>query len=140
MQRTAKQLELRIIAEDRNEAFEEAKRDLMLFFSQNPLYYSFIFSHGDIDINNYPPFQMFKNIAGNVMNEIYGGKIVKHDIYNKTLAMWAMVHGLAQLYTLPAFRMMDGQNAEQKNLQNASAAEIQTIDERIENILSSVEI
>ena len=125
---------------DRQRVLLELGKSYVLFFSQNPLYYSFIFSHGDIDINNYPPFQMFKNIAGNVMNEIYGGKIGEHDIYNKTLAMWAMVHGLAQLYTLPAFRMMDSQKVEQKNLQNASSAEIQRIYERIENILSSVEI
>lgn len=125
---------------DRQRVLLELGKSYVLFFSQNPLYYSFIFSHGDIDVNKYLPFQMFKNIADNVMNEIYGGKIDEQDIYNKTLAMWAMVHGLAQLYTMPAFRMMDGQNAEQRELQNVSATETQIIGEKIENILSSVAI
>ncbi|MBR1391365.1 MAG: TetR/AcrR family transcriptional regulator [Lachnospiraceae bacterium] len=108
---------------DRQRVLLELGKSYVLFFDQNPLYYSFLFSHGDIDLNHYPPFQMFQSIASRVMKELHGGKMDEYEIHNKTLAMWAMVHGLAQLYTLPAFRMMEGQNAEQ-----------------IENILSSVEI
>ncbi len=49
VQRTAKQLELRIIAEDRNEAFEEAKRDLMLFFGNKGI------SDVEITLSDAPP-------------------------------------------------------------------------------------
>ncbi len=109
---------------DRERVLLELGKSYVLFFRQNPLFYSFIFSHGEIDVNYYPPFQMFQHIVREVLNELYGGKIDEQSIYNKTLAMWAMVHGLAQLYTFPAFRTMDNRNMEDK----------------IEDILSSVTI
>ena len=125
---------------DKQRMLLELGKSYVLFFRDNPSYYSFIFSHGDIDIDKYSPFQMFKNVASNVMVEKYNGEIDEQDIYNKTLAMWAMVHGLAQLYTLPAFQMLDVQRKEQKKLKNTSENEIQKISARIEEILSAVQI
>ncbi len=75
----------------------------VMFFHANPTYFSFIFTHGNIDIEKYPPFTIFRKTASDILHGLYGSDTDEELIRHKITAMWAMVHGLAQLYTYPAF-------------------------------------
>jgi len=46
-------------------------KSYVFFFYKNPLYYRFLFSIDSIDIENYPPFVLFKSTVENVLKKIW---------------------------------------------------------------------
>lgn len=78
----------------------------VLFFVDNPNYFSFLFSQRSLQIDltsnfditeSYQPFEIFKNVAISAMNKMNSPK----DIYLQTLiAMWSVVHGIAAIATM----------------------------------------
>ena len=70
----------------------------VLFFYENPLYYHFLFTRTDIELSKYKPFILFEDIATNYLNEHIN--IGRDTIRSRILALWSMVHGLAQLVTV----------------------------------------
>ena len=77
----------------------------VLFFMENPAYYSFLFMQQDIKINlsmqenleNYPPFQYYRDKAYQIYRaEGVADERIKYGI----IAMWAKVHGLAAITSM----------------------------------------
>lgn len=77
------------------------------FFIDNPQYYYFLFSRGDIELNfslslsnksSIKPLEFFKNISLEVLSK---SDLPYEDIQNKFIAMWALVHGLANIAIMP---------------------------------------
>ena len=86
-------------------------KSYVLFFYENPLYYRFLFSIEDIDIENYPPFVLFKNIAEKAWKE----KSENWDstsLHAKVIALWSLVHGLSSIVTMKGAVDMDHLEAE----------------------------
>ena len=78
----------------------------VLFFIENPPYYSFLFSqpcfvvHLSLDADeasNYPPFQLLRTVAIPVL-ETRG--LSRDKIEDAIISMWATVHGLAAIATM----------------------------------------
>lgn len=74
----------------------------VLFFYENPLYYQFLFTRSRIDLNSFPPFIFYKEIAAEALKRIHQKRLTKETIRKKTLTMWATAHGIAQ------FAIMEG--------------------------------
>ena len=72
------------------------------FFYKNPLYFQFLFSRRSIDINTFPPFRFYSDIAAEALEQMHGHKLDNEVVRRKTVAMWATVHGLTQ------FTLMEG--------------------------------
>ncbi len=84
---------------DEKKIFIDLGVSYVLFFKMNPLYYSFLFTYGKIDVKTYPPYVFFSDISRQVLSAMH---IDEEGIRNKTLAMWSMVQGLSGL------SLMDG--------------------------------
>ena len=80
---------------DKSKILLELGKRYIIFFYNNPLYYQFLFLRRSIDINEYGPFLLFKDMVFKTLN----GKDI-NDLNNKTIAMWAMVHGLSQIHNI----------------------------------------
>lgn len=88
------------------ELLVELGKRYVLFFTEHPQYFSFLFSHhcmeinldfnGD-DTNNFPPYRFFKTHAVPVMERM---GMTPEKIEDGIIAMWAMVHGLAAIATM----------------------------------------
>ena len=78
----------------------ELGKSYVLFFYKNPLYCRFLFSIDNIDIENYPPFVLFKSTAENVLKSKYGQESEACFIYAKVIALWSLVHGLSTAVTI----------------------------------------
>ncbi len=72
----------------------------VMFFHENPLYYHFLFTRNNVKLNEYPPFVFFESIVADIMNNYVGKNLDKETIRLKTIALWAMVHGLAQIISI----------------------------------------
>lgn len=79
----------------------------VMFFYQNPFYYDFLFSRKNISINlslsnagidENPPLAILKKTATSVFGKI---KLPEKVIQDKMIALWALVHGLAAIVTMP---------------------------------------
>lgn len=77
------------------------------FFYQNPLYFDFLFSRKNIQINlsldcagekELPPLKILKQTVAKTFCE---ADIPESIIQNKIIAMWALVHGLSAIATMP---------------------------------------
>ena len=77
------------------------------FFYKNPLYFDFLFSRNNIQINlsldcagekEIPPLKILKQIATQTFRKI---DMPESVIQNKIIAMWALVHGLSAIATMP---------------------------------------
>lgn len=77
------------------------------FFYQNPLYFDFLFSRKNIRINlsldcagekELPPLKILKQAAAKAFCE---ADMPESAIQNKIIAMWALVHGLSAIATMP---------------------------------------
>lgn len=77
------------------------------FFYQNPLYFDFLFSRKNIQINlsldcagekELPPLKILKQTAAKTFGKV---DIPESVIQNKIIAMWALVHGLSAIATMP---------------------------------------
>lgn len=81
-------------------------KSYVLFFIQNPQYFSFMFSSdcmevhlslNDDESNNFPPFQLFKRYAVPILRDM---GMNDEKIEDAIISMWATVHGLASLATM----------------------------------------
>ncbi len=79
----------------------------VMFFYQNPFYYDFLFSRKNISIklsldnahtNENPPLAILQKTAISVFHKV---KLPEKMIQDKIIAMWALVHGLAAIVTMP---------------------------------------
>ena len=77
------------------------------FFYKNPLYFDFLFSRKNIQINLsldcagekvIPPLKILKQIATQTFRKI---DMPESVMQNKIIAMWALVHGLSAIATMP---------------------------------------
>lgn len=100
----------------------ELGKSYVLFFNENPLYYQFLFSAGSIDLEQYPPFVLFRSTAEKVLNRLYGEKADGDLIHAKVIALWSLVHGLSTVVTI-------------KGAINANH-----LDEEVERILISINV
>lgn len=78
-------------------------KSYVMFFSQNPFYYDFLFSRKNINISLLldhpnPPLATLKKAATSVFQTV---NMPEEMIQNKMIAMWALVHGLTALITMP---------------------------------------
>ena len=78
----------------------ELGKNYVLFFYENPLYYQFLFSLDNIDVDTYPPFVLFKSIAEDVLKNTLGKKVEKRVIQAKVIALWSLVHGLSSVVNI----------------------------------------
>lgn len=81
----------------------------VMFFYENPFYYDFLFSRRNIRIklsldnaaaneNENPPLAILQKTAASVF---HNAGLPKQVIQDKIIAMWALVHGLASIVTMP---------------------------------------
>lgn len=79
----------------------------VMFFYEHPLYYDFLFTRKNIkiklsltdserDVN--PPLEILKTAAMDTFRKV---NMPERIIQNKIIAMWALVHGLAKIVTMP---------------------------------------
>ena len=78
----------------------ELGKSYVLFFYENPLYYQFLFSLDNIDVETYAPFVLFKRTAEEVLKNLLGKKADKKTIHSKVIALWSLVHGLSSVITI----------------------------------------
>lgn len=78
----------------------ELGKSYVLFFHENPLYYQFLFSIDDIEIDNYPPFVFFRSAAEGVLERVLGSKTDERIIHSKVIALWSLVHGLSSVVNI----------------------------------------
>lgn len=85
----------------------------VMFFYQNPFYYDFLFSRknisiklslDDTDIEENPPLAILQKTAASVFRKV---KLPEKVIQDKMIAMWALVHGLAAIVTMPNIEFDD---------------------------------
>lgn len=85
----------------------------VMFFYRNPLYYDFLFSRKNICINlsmnssddaQNPPLAILRETANNVFRKL---NMPEKMIQDKVIAMWALVHGLSAIVTMPNVRFDD---------------------------------
>lgn len=78
-----------------------------MFFYKNPLYYDFLFSRKniciDLSLNNAytpenPPLAILQKAVASVFRK---AGLPEEMIQNKVIAMWALVHGLSAIATMP---------------------------------------
>lgn len=77
-------------------------RSYVIFFYSNPLYFQFLFARRSIDVNTFPPFLFYSEIAAVALKEMHTKRLTKETLRKKIIAMWATVHGLTQ------FTLMEG--------------------------------
>lgn len=82
-------------------------KSYVMFFYQNPLYFDFLFSQKNIKVtlrldneNKYenPPIEILKDVAIQTFSKV---NLPDKVIQNKIIAMWALVHGLSAIITMP---------------------------------------
>ena len=88
----------------------ELGKSYVLFFRKNPLYYRFLFSIDNIDIDDYPPFGLFKSTAEKELKGMLGDKADDFIIHAKVIALWSLVHGLSSIVTIRG--VLDADNIE----------------------------
>lgn len=85
----------------------------VMFFYQNPFYYDFLFSPKNISINlspgnaetnDNPPLAILQKTAASVFRK---EKLPEKVLQDRIIAMWALVHGLAAIVTMPNIKFDD---------------------------------
>ncbi len=104
---------------DKKKILLELGKRYVIFFYENPSYYHFLFSHGRVELTDYPPYQLFAEVVDEAFSEM---GVKKKARRKKMLALWSMVHGLAGLSGMKG--VLDGDDLEKE----------------IEGILNAVEI
>ena len=93
--------------ENTSEILPMLGKTYVMFFYHNPLYYDFLFSRKNIKImlsmdsngeTENQPLEILKNAA---MKTLSRTNMTTKMIQDKTIAMWALVHGLANIVTMP---------------------------------------
>ena len=81
-------------------------KSYVLFFIEEPQYFTFLFSQQGIEINldfdddnpnNFPPYKLFKQHAIRILG---GMGMTKERLEDAIISMWATVHGLASIATM----------------------------------------
>ena len=90
----------------------ELGKSYVRFFYENPLYYQFLFSLDNIDVETYSPFVLFKSSAEEVLKKALGKKAEDELIRAKVIALWSMVHGLSSVVTIKG--VIDTENLEEE--------------------------
>jgi AcrR family transcriptional regulator len=81
------------------------------FFVENPHYYYFLFSEGNIQTNfslrlfdksSNRPLELFKKVS---IEELSKSGMPPEEIQNKYISMWALVHGLASIAIMPTMTL-----------------------------------
>ncbi|MCX7747225.1 MAG: TetR/AcrR family transcriptional regulator [Clostridia bacterium] len=81
-------------------------KSYVMFFIENPQYFSFLFSQHGVEVNlslhddgtkNFPPFQLMKTIAIPILGEL---GVPEERMEDSIISMWATVHGLASIATM----------------------------------------
>ncbi len=84
----------------------EMGKSYVLFFIENPKYFTFMFSQHCMDVNldlegdetkNFPPYQLLKSHAMRILGNT---GLTKEKIEDGIISMWATVHGLASIATM----------------------------------------
>lgn len=84
----------------------EMGKSYVMFFINNPQYFSFLFSQSNMEVNlsldsdgtgNFPPFELLKNIVFRIFGE---SGMSKEKMEDTIIALWAAVHGLASIATM----------------------------------------
>ena len=104
------------------EVLIELGKSYVKFFYENPLYYQFIFARRSIDINTFPPYQFYCEVASEALKKMHNKRLNKATIRKKNITMWATVHGLAR------FALMEG------------VLDTDNLDKEIEQLLCSIEV
>lgn len=93
--------------ENTSEILPMLGKTYVMFFYHNPLYYDFLFSRKNIKImlsmdsngeTENQPLEILKNAA---MKTLSRTNMTTKMIQDMTIAMWALVHGLANIVTMP---------------------------------------
>ena len=100
----------------------ELGKGYVFFFYENPLYYKFLFTRGNIEVKEYRPFQLFEQTVEDFFKNTVKREMPEEILHAKMYALWSMVHGLAQLVTIPG------------------VINLNDIDGEVERILSSVTV
>lgn len=94
----------------------------IMFFIQNPLYYDFIFSRKNIEINlslnnknenGNQPLEILKKAAVSVFER---AGMSEKEMENRIIAMWALVHGLSAIITMPNVELGDDWETRVENI------------------------
>ena len=97
------------IYENQDEVLEYLGKAYVTFFIENPHYFSFLYSQSSIKIDltlnennesnflNYPPFEIYKDIAISLMDKANYPKEKQKDA---VIALWAFIHGITSLATM----------------------------------------
>lgn len=90
---------------DSKDIFIMLGKAYVMFFYKNPLYFDFLFSRKNIKVQlslnktgDNPPLDILKNTALSFFTK---QNIPEKDIENMVVAMWALVHGLASIASMP---------------------------------------
>lgn len=90
---------------DSKEVFIMLGKAYVMFFYKNPLYFNFLFSRKNIKVEisldktgNNPPFELLKTTAKKYFLKL---NMSETEIENTVVAMWALVHGLSAIATMP---------------------------------------
>lgn len=101
----------------------------VMFFIQNPHYFSFLFSQAKVVVDlsieadpekNYPPFTLFQQTALKVMEN---SNIPPKQAKNFIIAQWALVHGLASIATMKNVRFQDDWEGETEAIMKSLTGE-----------------
>jgi len=88
--------EAALYCKDRSRLLIELGTGYVLFFYENPLYYSFLFNGRCPDLESYTPFLFFRECVVTTL----GNTIDEDKLEYIIIALWSMVHGLAGLITI----------------------------------------
>jgi len=87
-------------------ALEYLGKAYVIFFMDNPHYFSFLFTQSNVRIdlsscadsgNNYKPFEIYKEV---VLSLLEKAKYPQERRKDTIIAMWSFVHGLASVVTM----------------------------------------
>lgn len=104
----------------------------VMFFYENPFYYDFLFSRKNISIklslsnadsDENPPLAIFQKTAISVFHKV---KLPEKAIQDKIIAMWALVHGLAAIVTMPNIEYDDNWETRIEEIINSITIPYQT--------------
>ena len=90
---------------DSTEVIMKMGKEYVIFFIENPDYYSFLFARANLkidltmgeNVDNTPPFQLFIENAYRIYRKL---DYVEEDIKYGIVSMWATVHGLAAIASM----------------------------------------
>lgn len=84
----------------------EMGKSYVMFFINNPQYFSFLFSQPVMKINlslnadensNFPPYELFKSVASSFFED---SGMSEEEMEDEIIYLWATVHGLTSIATM----------------------------------------